>query len=380
MKRPTVWIILILILGLTGCDQNQKDKPLAGIEYVNSIKKIDIHTHIHDDAPYFRDVLDSLNMKVTTVCFEGSDKGKTAKQIKTSICITKDNPRYYAWITTFDLTDWDKSDWAEKVIKQLKKDFDNGAIGVKVWKDIGMGIKNHDGKYIQIDDPMFDPVFQFIAAEGKTLIAHIGEPIDAWTPGNVEGKPQHYWVRHPEVHFWDKPDKPSYSDLMAARDHILDKYPELRIVGAHLGSMSHNVNEMIKRLDRYPNFAVEIGGRTRYLMWQVRGKVRHFFINYQDRIMYGTDRGAWLFDAEGEAISDDQKNNVKQSYYDRYNLFLQYYATDDEIPWANNARDGKPVPEPEYNIQGLALPNEVLEKLYYRNAVKWFSGVDKEFN
>lgn len=388
MIRPTTYTILMLLLGLISCKQGQDEKSLSsemlktltGMEYVNAMEKIDIHTHIDDDAPYFRNVLDSLKMKVTTICYEGSNKEKIDREIKVAAQITRDNPRYYAWITTFDLTDRESPNWTENVINQLRKDFSNGAIGVKVWKDIGMGIKNKDGEYIQIDDPMFESIFQFIADEGKTIIAHIGEPLDAWSPANIKGKPQHYWSRHPEFHFWDKPDKPSYMDLIAARDHVLAKYPDLRIVGAHLGSMSHNVNEIIKRLDRYPNFAVEIGGRTRYLMWQVRGKVRQFFIDYQDRIIYGTDRGSWLFDDEGKQISEAQKNDVKQSYYDRYNLFLRYFATDAHIPWANNAKGGKPVPKPEYTVQGLLLPSEVLEKLYYKNAVIWFPGVDNNFN
>ncbi len=348
-------------------------------DYVKSIKKIDLHFHMDSDAPWFRHMLDSINLKVCTICTGGTDPDRMYMSIDTARQLLQNNPRYYAWITTFDLTGRDDPGWADSVINQLREDFRNGAIGVKVWKDIGMKIQNRDGAYIQIDDPLFEPILKFIAQEDKTLIAHLGEPIDAWMPSNVEGKPQFYWADHPEYHFWDKPDKPSYSDIMAARDHVLERYPTLRFVGAHMGSMSHDVNEVIKRLDRYPNFAVEIGGRTRYLAWQARGKVRSFFMEYQDRIMYGTDMGAGMYDDDGDPLPGEEIDGMKKAYLSRHDFFMRYYASDEIFPWANNIRGGKPVPEAEYTIEGLALPKEVLEKVYYKNAVDWFPGIDREY-
>ena len=376
-KIGTLLGITLLLLYMMSCTP-ESGQDLT--DYVKSIKKIDIHTHMGSDAAWFRDVLDSIDQKVLNICTGGTNSERMYKDIDTAQQLLNNNPRYYAWVTTFDLTGRDDPDWAENVINQLEEDFSNGAVGVKVWKDIGMEITNEEGDYIQIDDPMFEPILSFIAEEGKTLIAHLGEPIDAWMPSNIEGKLQFYWSNHPEYHFWDKPEKPSYSDIMAARDHVLEKHPTLRFVGAHMGSMSFDVNEVIKRLDRYPNFAVEIGGRTRYLMWQARGKVRSFFIQYQDRIMYGTDQGASIYDGEGIPLSEEQIDNMKQSYLRRHDFFMRYYASDEIFPWANNIRGGKPVPEAEYTVQGLALSEEVLEKVYYKNAVKWFPGIDKEYN
>ncbi len=389
MKR-ILTAVLTAAIGMilfTGCqpglqknDQEAKTNA-AGlvIDEFRSIRKIDIHTHISNDAPYFRELMDSINMKVATICTGGTNPERMNRSIDSARAFTENNPRYYAWVTTFDLTGRDEPDWAEQVIAQLKDDFDHGAVGVKVWKDIGMDIRNREGAYIQLDDPMFDPIFEFIQAEGKTVLAHIGEPIDAWSPSHAERKPQHYWARHPEFHFWDNPEKPSYSDIMAARDHVLEKYPDMRFVGAHMGSLSFDVNEVIKRLDRYPNFAVDIGGRTRYLMWQARGKVRSFFMEYQDRIMYGTDKKASLYNSTGEMLTEKEQEALKNDFLDRYNFFLRYYATEDLIPWGNDIYGDKPQPAPAYDVQGLALPLDVLQKIYYQNAVEWFPGVDKAF-
>ncbi len=359
-----VLIILIHVINL---------QAQSNMDYLLSIKKIDIHTHIMSDAPYLHHILDSLNMKVNTICTGGQNMESMNMEKNSATEFVKDYPRYYAWITTFDLTQRDDPDWAENVIKQLKDDFKNGAVGVKVWKEIGMEIKDKGGRYIQIDDPMFYPIFEFLSKEGKPLIAHLGEPIQAWMPGNIEGKPQNYWGKHPQFSFWDKPDLPSYSDIMAARDHVLENFPELKFIGAHLGSLEFDVNEIIKRLDKYPNFAIEIGGRTRYFMWQARGKVFDFFIRYQDRIMYGTDLQA------GFTENIVEMNNERKKFLARQNFFFRYYATNDEFPWGNDIVDDKPVPGKEYFVTGLALPPEILKKVFYDNAVKWFPGVEKNY-
>jgi len=356
----------------------------AQIEQLKSIKKIDIHTHISSDAPSFRKFLDEYNLKVNTLCTGGIDTARMNFRIKMAKDFCNKYPRYYSWVTTFDLTQRNDPHWTENVIKKLKDDFDHGAIGVKIWKEIGMKIKDSKGNYIMVDDPMFDPIFDFIAKEGKTLIAHIGEPIQAWTPDypKSSGVPLGYWGRHPEFSFWDKPGKPSYNEIMAARDHVLAKHPDLRFVGAHLGSMSFDVDEIEKRLETYPNFAVEIGGRMRYMMWQARGKVREFFVKYQDRIMYGTDlsMGKIVWDGKKgrEATPEKVKSFIERWKY-RYKLFFTYLATEDEIPWGNHIIGDKPLPEPTYKVKGIALPKDVLEKIYYKNSVKWFPGVEKDF-
>lgn len=363
-------ILFIIALLFTPMQRN-----LAQSEYLDSIKKIDIHTHVQSDAPFLRQIMDSLNFKFATVCVGGLAPEKMNRQIEAAKEFCPKYPRYYAWITTFDLTDSDKPGWTEKVIKNLKDDFDHGAIGVKIWKDIGMELKDSEGNYIQVDDPMFTPIFNFIAKEGKTVLAHIGEPITAW----MSPKPGNYWDKHPEYSFYDKADKPSYSDIMSARDHVIERHPDLRFVGAHLGSLEFDVDEMAKRFEKYPNFAVDIGGRTRYLLWQARGKVRSFLIKYQDRIMYSTDKFGGLINAAGEELSAEEIEMSRKQILKRYKFFSTYYATDEEIPWSDNIIGDNPVDGPTYTVQGLDLPKEVLDKIYYENAVKWFNGVEKDF-
>ncbi len=347
----------------------------AQLNYLKSIKKIDIHTHISSDELALKEVLDALNVKMNTVCTGGRNLDRMNASRKTAKKITREHPRYYSWITTFDVSKRNEPGWADHVITQLKKDFENGAIGVKVWKEIGMSIKNGQGDYIQIDDPIFEPIFEFLSKENKPLLAHIGEPIQAWMPA----RPGTYWDRHPDFSFWDKPDRPSYNDIIAARDHVIAKYPKLRIVGAHLGSIEFDVEEMSKRLDSYPNFALEMGGRTRYFMWQARERVRRFFIKYQDRIMFGTDRGGGLLNWQGEPKTDTEREENIKGLLKRYDIFMRYYATDENIPWGDKISSDEPLGDAKYMVKGLALPKEVLKKVFYDNAVNWFPGVEESF-
>jgi predicted TIM-barrel fold metal-dependent hydrolase len=158
-------------------------------------------------------------------------------------------------------------------------------------------------------------------------------------------------------YMFKQPDHPRKAAIIQARDHMLEENPQLRVVGAHLGSLEMNLDELGRRLDRYPNFAVDVAARTVYLAMQPREKARQFLSTYQDRILYGTDLG--LYSRQNTATAE--KSWAKQ------------YATD----WAFFSSD-KTVTYEGREVKGLALPPQVLRKLYHDNAVHWIHGVMPE--
>ena len=153
-----------------------------------------------------------------------------------------------------------------------------------------MEVKRKDGTYVLPDDPVFGPVFDNIAAHHKTVVAHVAEPDSCWRPPDPE---------EPRLQLLQRsirrstptstPNGRRKEAILAARDHLLQLHPNLKVVGAHLGSMEVDVDQIAQRFDKYPNFAVDTAARVDYLMMQKPEKVRAFLIKYQDRVVYGTD-------------------------------------------------------------------------------------------
>ena len=109
-----------------------------------------------------REIMDDLNLKMFTICNEGLKTDRLEAQVKAAIEISRQFPRYYGWCTTFGFDRMYEQGWADLVINWLENDFKNGAFAVKVWKEIGMEVKAPDGSFVMIDDPIFDPIFDFI--------------------------------------------------------------------------------------------------------------------------------------------------------------------------------------------------------------------------
>ena len=240
-------------------------------------------------------------------------------------------------------------------MKELRQEFAEGAVAVKIWKNIGMELKTPDGRYVMPDDPIFEPIYRAIAAENKTLIAHVAEPSSCWQPPNPASPDYDYYNEHPEWYMYRHPDHPRKETILAARDHLLAENPKLRVVGAHLGSMETDVDEIAKRFDRYPNFAVDMAARMEYLMIQPREKVRSFLIKYQDRVLYGTDLEFLAADAHARC-AERLAGNLRQRlevFGDRPEC-LQYRG---------------------HQVEGLALPEPVLRRIFHDNAVQWIPGI-----
>jgi len=217
-----------------------------------------------------------------------------------------------------------------------------------------MELKTPDGKYVMPDDPAFQPIYREIASEHKTLVAHLAEPTSCWQPPNPDSPDYDYYKENPEWYMYMHPERPGKEVILAARDHVLAENPTLRVVGAHLGSMETDVDEIAKRFDRYPNFAVDTAARMEYLMIQPREKVRNFLIKYQDRVLYATDL---------EFLSEESMTEAQNSWQETYARDWTFLATDETLEYRGR------------KIEGLHLPPQVLRRIYHDNAVHWIPGI-----
>jgi hypothetical protein len=233
-------------------------------------------------------------------------------------------------------------------------------VACKIWKNVGMEIRKPSGSFLQVDDPLFDPIYAYLAESGTTLLMHIGEPLACWQPLIEGGAHYGYYSAHPEWYMYDKSDHPSHQEIIEARDRMLTRHPNVRAVGAHLGSLEYDVAEIAKRLDRYPNFAVDTSARLHDLARQDRDVVHQFFVDYQDRILYGTDIvQRTLQSSVPESVRRRTLERMERQYETEY-LYL--------------ASDGKVLIRGQ-EVRGLGLPQEVLEKVYCTNAGQWYPGL-----
>ncbi|MDO8834760.1 MAG: amidohydrolase family protein [Vicinamibacterales bacterium] len=336
---------------------------------VMKMPKIDAHAHIGGMSPAhlraFVAFLEKHNLRWLNIAVSGMDWGRLSRQIGSAQSLHAAYPDRLFWATSFTVSNWGASDWASSANATIDDGFRGGAVAVKIWKDVGMVLKDPDGRFVMADDPRLDPVFNALVGRNRTLVAHLGEPRNCWLPLDqmtVDGD-RRYFAAHPEYHGLLHPEIPDYEAQIAARDRMLERHPQLRVVGCHLGSLEYDVDQLAKRLDKYPNFAVDLAARIVHLQIQPREKVRAFFVKYQDRILYGTDLDFGRGPDEGTSDIDGRLARLAATYESD----AAWLATDQEVD-LDRVRAG-------FRTRGVALPSGVLRKVYYENAKRWYPGL-----
>jgi predicted TIM-barrel fold metal-dependent hydrolase len=366
-------LLLIAGLAIAGCSNRQTlnpsqqvstwetATPVTGpfsaeeLQKFHGLDAVDTHVHIFQANPAFLALLEKLNLHVLNIIVPRTPDQRAL-----------DQERQQAWgfvrashgqatlCTTFNPFGYRTPGFARTTISQIDRDFSEGAVAVKIWKNIGEQVKDAKGNYVLPDNPAFEPIYKDIAAHNKTLIAHVADPDTIWEPPTPAAPDYSYYMEHPEWYMYNKPNAPSKQAILRARDHLLRQNPNLRVVGAHLGSMEADFNQIAQHLDDYPNFAVDLAARMPYLVMQPRADMIAFIEKYQDRLLYATDN---------EFFADGDASEAVRSWENTYAFDWRFFATGDTLQY----RDHK--------VQGLNLPAPVLRKLYHQNAVRWIPGV-----
>jgi len=318
----------------------------TSVSDLRAIPKVDVHAHYRTDAPGLVPALEAWSARAVLVDVTGSDRDIDAKW-RDFLALSAAHPGRFYLVATFDPFRIGAPDFAASTIARLRTAIAQGAKAVKVWKDIGMEVKNADGSYVQIDDPRFQPIWDFLAEQHVPVMAHIAEPLAAWRPLTPESPHYWYYSHYPQYHAYAHPEIPRHEAIIAARDRWLARNPRLVVVAMHLASLEYDVDEVAKRLDAYPNLYVETAARINDLAMQPSAKVRDFFLRYQNRVMWGTDFGEGSTSRAGLETAFDQQ--------------WRYYARGDTVT-LGSARGW------HRTVQGLDLPLTVLDKFAHRNA------------
>jgi len=350
-SRNLTPILPILVVLVAGCSVrpvhgNAATADVAVGAGLRAIPKIDVHAHYRTDSPELVSTLAEWNVRAVLVNVTGGDR-KIAEKWRDYRTLQAAHAGRFFLVTTFDPFRFNEPDFVATTIAQLRADIAAGAKAVKVWKDIGMELKDADGRYVQIDHPRFQPIWDFLADQHIPVMAHIGEPLAAWRPLNDSSPHFWYYKNNSQYHAFSRPEIPGHETIIAARDRWVARNPRLTIVAMHLASLEYDVDEVGKRLDRYSNLYVETAARINDLAMQPSPKVRDFFLRYQNRVMWGTDFG------EGSTSRAQLEASFDQQW--------RYYARGDTVT-LGSARGW------HRTVQGLDLPLTVLDKFAHRNA------------
>jgi len=311
---------------------------------------VDIHSHHNNPSPEYVDKLvkemDSINMRVMV-----NLSGGTGERLKQTVINMKGRyPDRFVVFANLDTRDLDEPGFGQRAAARLEQDVKNGAQGLKIFKNYGMDLKYKNGERVHVDDPAFDPIWAKCGELDIPVLIHTAEPavffepIDRFNERWLELNQFPNRARPPERY-------PTFETLMTERNHLFAKHPKTNFIAAHLAYHGHDLERLGKLFDTYPNVYVDNAAVLAELGRQPYS-AHDFHIKYQDRIVFGKD----IYNIE------------------EYKWYFRAMETRDEYFEYYRKRHAF------WNIYGFDLPDEVLKKVYYKNAVRLIPGLNaKQF-
>ncbi|MFC1961385.1 amidohydrolase family protein [Chloroflexota bacterium] len=260
-------------------------------------------------------------------------------------------PERFCFFGGVDWTQWPAQgdNFGEWAAQRLREQARWGAQGLKVWKHLGLHIRDQHNALVPIDDARLDPVWATAGELGLPITTHIADPVAFFNPLDATNERWEELHAHPDWAF-NGPEFPPFMDLMNQFANVIRRHPNTTFIGAHLGCYAENLGWVGQLLDECPNFHVDVSARMAEIGRQPY-TARRFFIKYADRILFGLD---------GAANVDD------------YRLYYRFLETADE--YFNYTRYYRPT-QGRWQVYGLYLPADVLAKIYHENAVRLIPGL-----
>jgi len=319
---------------------------------------IDVHSHQWDmsysNLKKLVSEMDSLNMAYMInlsgsgiATFAGNQTLMDLNLEKSISNVNENFPDRFGVFLNIDFNMIDHEDFPTKTVEIIKDAVSKGAIGLKVYKGLGLSVKDSKGIRVKVDDSRLSPIWNICGELNIPVLIHTGEPSPFFDP--IDKYNERWLHARQKPNSFRPPEKyPSFNTVMEEQYNMFKNHPNTTFINAHMGWMANDLDKLGRHLDSLPNVYTEIGAVIGELGRQPR-RARKFFIDYQDRVMFG-------------------KDTYKKSEFDVYFRVLE---TSDEYFDYYRKRHGL------WKMYGLNLPDEVLKKLYYKNALKLFPTIDK---
>ncbi len=304
---------------------------------------VDFHNHLDAQEPArVLRVMDACNvervvnitMKVGNEAFEVLERFHGAA------------PGRFETVAWMDWRDLGEPGFFGRSVERLERLVERGACGLKIWKDLGLTLRDRNDSQLRVDDERLAPLFEKAGELGVFIMFHTADPDAFFQPVDRFNERYEELSAHPDWGFYGSHF--TKAELLEQRNSVIARHPRTTFVGAHVAERPENLAEVARWLDEYPNFHVDISARVAELGRQPY-TAREFFIKYADRILFGTD----LVPEEGV-----------------YGLHFRFLETADEyFDYPSHAsRQGR------WQIYGLYLPDDVLRRVYRENALRLLDG------
>lgn len=307
---------------------------------------IDVHNHQWtmpvQDLDKLITEMDSLNMGVMV-----NLSGFRGKYLEWSLDNVNENyPNRFILFLNINFENLDDDGWPNETLAMMEEAVKQGVRGLKVYKGLGLTDKDNDGNRIPIDDPRLDPIWAKCGELGIPVLIHSGEPNSFWNP---KDKHNERWLelKQEPSRYRDPKKVPPFEQVMGEQHHVFRKHPNTKFINAHLGWFGNDLERLGSLFDELPNVYTELGAVLAELGRQPKA-ARAFLIKYQDRVMFGKD------------------TYKMEEYY----TYFRVLETGDEYFDYYRKRHA------HWKMYGLELPDSVLKKIYYKNALRVIPGID----
>lgn len=308
---------------------------------------VDVHSHQRNmDAGRLEDLvqaMDTLNMRVMVNLSGGS--GESLKEKTTAV--KQHFPDRFLVFANIDFDGIGEKNWTEKAVKQLEEDVKNGAAGLKIFKNLGFSVSDQTGRRVPVDDLRLDAIWEKCGELKIPVLIHTADPAPFWEEAGEQNERWLELITHPRRK--RGPDNPApWEQLMAEQHRMFKKHPNTTFIAAHFGWYANDLNKLDSLLTALPNVMIEFGAIIAELGRQP-GMALQFFIKNQDRILFGKD--SWRPEEYATYFRVLETEDEYFPYHKKYHAFWPMY--------------------------GIGLPEEVLRKVYYKNALRIIPALDE---
>lgn len=255
------------------------------------------------------------------------------------------------------------ANYGERMASLLRMAHARGARGLKIAKLLGLGLRRSDGQRIPVDDPMLDPVFEAAGELGMPVAIHTGDPEAFWLPVDEHNPRRDELEAHPGWALHGR-GLPSFDALLSELEARIARHPSTTFISVHFGNAAERPEHVARMLRKYPNLYIDTAARIPELGRHPPDVIRAFFVEFQDRILYGSDLGVGpeptplFLGSQGAQAPTAAERELFFSASRRY-----FETSDREF--------AHPTPiQGNWKISGIALPRHILQKIYRDNAAR----------